>query len=168
MNKSRLRKILVSEWSPIFGLVCIIAIMGILAGLFPDTACAQAVPSRTYQLQEYRPIAPAPPSNADRVRLDVIKATNPYTGTVDVRMLRGPQPLDVPSSLSGPGIQANVGMVTGKQPLDVPGSLHGPGVPANVRPVRGNQGLDVPSSLSSSEGNSGSIPDCYRPMQKSK
>lgn len=168
MNKSRLRKILVSEWSTIFGLACIIAIMGILAGLFPDTACAQAVPSRTYQLQEYRPIAPAPPSNADRVRLDVIKATNPYTGRVDVRMLYGPQPLDVPSSLMGPGIQANVGTATGKQPLDVPGSLRGPGVPADVKTIRGKQDLDVPSSLSSSKRTSGSIPDCYRPMQKSK
>jgi hypothetical protein len=90
MNKSCLRRILALQGRPVLRLFCIIVVAGLLGSLLPDTASAQVVPSRTYQLQEYRPIAPAPPSNADRVRLDVIKATNPYTGTVDRRVLESP------------------------------------------------------------------------------
>jgi hypothetical protein len=65
----------------------------ILGTIVPLSSFAQQVPPRGYQLQEYRRISPAPLSAAQRVKREVIKATNPRTGTVDVRILSRP---DVP------------------------------------------------------------------------
>lgn len=65
----------------------------IAGSLWPSISSAQAVPPRGYQLQEFRQISPSPLSTAQRVRREIIRATNPYTGQVDVRVLSRP---DVP------------------------------------------------------------------------
>ncbi|HMK35594.1 MAG TPA: hypothetical protein VK463_11035 [Desulfomonilaceae bacterium] len=71
------------------GALCIAATVLVIA-LVPSVASAQQVPPRGYQLQQYRMISPEPLSNADRVRHDVIRATNPVSGRVDVRVLQTP------------------------------------------------------------------------------
>jgi hypothetical protein len=73
------------------GLFSIVASLLLLGTLAPCPLLAQQVPPRAYQMQEHRMIAPTPPSNADRVRLDVINATNPRTGRVDVSRLVRPR-----------------------------------------------------------------------------
>jgi len=113
----------------------LIALAGLLGSLLPATASAQAVPSRTYQLQEYRRISPPPPSNADRVRMDVYRATNPYTGTVDRRVLEGP---NVPIQLW----PSQGGVSTGGSALSAPDQPIQPwpfmgGVPASGGAIEG-------------------------------
>jgi hypothetical protein len=78
-----------------------------LAIAAPCTLFAQQVPPRAYQLQDYQLITPPPPSNADRVRQDVIRATNPYTGTVNVRVLQQGASVEARPWLS-PGVPGSV------------------------------------------------------------
>lgn len=83
----------------------IIAAVGMfMATMAPGFVFGQQVPLRALQLQEYRKIAPSPLSNADRLRSDIIAATNPETGAVDVRVLRTP---DVPGPAWSRGIPSS-------------------------------------------------------------
>jgi hypothetical protein len=62
----------------------------ILCVAMAETADAQGIPRRSQVLQTYRPVADPPVSQVERLREDIIQATNPVTGTVNVRELRGP------------------------------------------------------------------------------
>lgn len=84
------------------GALAVVAMVLVLMTLAPSTVFAQQIPPRIYQLQEYRQIVPTPPSNADRVRGDIIKATNPRTGKVNVRALAAPE-VAWPSLATVPG-----------------------------------------------------------------
>jgi hypothetical protein len=71
------------------GVLSVVAMALALVTLIPTVGSAQQIPPRIYQLQEHRKIVPTPPSNADRLRRDIVNATNP-NGTLDVRRLRRP------------------------------------------------------------------------------
>jgi hypothetical protein len=105
-----------------------VAFLACALGILLSTpVCGQQVPPRAYQLQEYRSIAPSPLSNADRVRYDVIRATDPQTGAVNVRVLETP---DVPGPAWTPGTPASVQALPTP---DVSGPPWSPGAPASVR-----------------------------------
>jgi len=79
--------------NPVLAVLSLIVAALMLGTMVPLNSFAQQVPPRGYQLQEYRRISPAPLSAAQRVKREVIKATNPENGAVDVRILSRP---DVP------------------------------------------------------------------------
>jgi hypothetical protein len=112
--------------------LCIVALVLLSITMSTSTVSAQQVPPRTYQLQLYKMIAPEPPSNAERVKLDVLRATNPYTGTIDTRVLRAPN-VGIRSWM-GPGVgvpgQAMATPSTGIRPWPETGrSVPGQAVP---------------------------------------
>jgi hypothetical protein len=86
----------------------------LLASFLVETACAQAIPRRIEQLQTYRgQITPPPLSPADQLRQDIIQATNPQSGTVNVGILSKPRPLWP----TGGAPNVSVGVSSGPNPL---------------------------------------------------
>lgn len=75
--------------------IVLVAILGTIAcalwSFLPANSYAQQIPRRVEQLQTYRgQITPPPLSQADSLRDDIINATQPNTGAVDVRVLQRP------------------------------------------------------------------------------
>lgn len=131
----------------------------ILGTIVPPSSFAQQVPPRGYQLQEYRRISPAPLSAAQRVKREVIRATNPRTGAVDVRILSRP---DVPGpSWTGPSRSGT------PQPVASPDIV---GPPWTGRSRSGNpQPSPVPpSGPSFSSGGTSSVGQASRESKRPK
>jgi hypothetical protein len=66
----------------------VIAAAVLLCLLSEQEASAQTIPRRVDMLQTVQPLQKPPMFRVDRLRADIIDATNPQTGRVNVRILR--------------------------------------------------------------------------------
>jgi hypothetical protein len=57
-----------------------------------ETVAAQGIPPRSNVLQSYKPVATPPVSQVERLREDIINATNPETGALSVNRITTSRP----------------------------------------------------------------------------
>lgn len=57
-----------------------------------ETVAAQGIPPRSNVLQSYKPVATPPVSQVERLREDIINATNPQTGRLNVNRITTSRP----------------------------------------------------------------------------
>jgi hypothetical protein len=67
------------------------AVASVLLVFSPVTALGQGMPPRGNTLMRVKPLTKPPLTDTQRLRQDIVSATNPVTGTINVRQLRTPE-----------------------------------------------------------------------------